>query len=82
LCMRIVATSLVIVLVINGISILANKPKRDPPVPADRYGPGTLSVTFERMKVSSRKCHIPWGGCSTQTTQYEAKPFSVFGVDA
>jgi hypothetical protein len=49
--MRIVTTSLVIVLVINGITVLSNKPKRDPPVPADRHGPGPLSVTFERMKV-------------------------------
>jgi len=33
--MRIVKTSLVIVLVINGVGILADKPKRDPPVPAE-----------------------------------------------
>jgi len=49
--MRIVMASLVVVLVVNGISILANEPKRDSPVSADGYGPGAFSVTFERMKV-------------------------------
>ena len=49
--MRIVMASLVVVLVVNGISILANEPKRDSPVSADGYDPGALSFTFERVKI-------------------------------
>jgi len=49
--MRIVITSLVIILIIHRIGVFSDKPKRDPPIPADRYGPRAFAVTLERMKV-------------------------------
>jgi hypothetical protein len=42
---------LVIILIIHGIRVLSDKAKRDPPVPTNRYSPGTLAVTLERMEV-------------------------------
>src|SRR5437879_4196928 len=82
LYMRIATTSLVIVLVIHGIRILAHKLERHPPVPADRHGPGALSVTFERMKVKARQRHISRSGGGTQTAQDETKSFSVLCLNA
>lgn len=49
--MCIVTTSLVIIFIIHRIGVFSDKPKRDPPIPADRYGPRVLAVTLERMKV-------------------------------
>jgi hypothetical protein len=46
-------TSLVIILIINGVCVLSDKPKRNPPVSADRYGPGAFAVTLERMEVQA-----------------------------
>jgi len=41
----------VIILVINGFSVLSNKLERNSPVPTDRYGPGAFSVALEGMKI-------------------------------
>jgi len=39
-------------------------------------------ITFERVKVQSRKPHISRLGGSAQATQYQTQPFSVLCLDA
>ena len=74
--------SLVIILVIDGISVLPKELKCDPPVPAYRHRPTTLPITLERMKIQPGKRHIFRSGGRIQTAQNKAQPFSVLCLDA
>ena len=71
-----------IVLVIDGVSVLPNELERHPPIPAHRHRPCALPVTLERMKGQSGKCHISWGSGGAQATQDRTQPFGVLRPDA
>jgi hypothetical protein len=67
----------VIVLVIDGLSILTSEFESHPPVPAHGYSPSSFSVTLERVKVQSRKRHISRASSGAEATQDQTQPFGM-----
>jgi len=45
----------VIVLIVDEYCVLASETERDSPVAADRDGPATLELSFQRMQSQVRK---------------------------
>jgi hypothetical protein len=44
-----------IIFVVNIVGIFPDKSESKPPVPANLHGPGTLTISFELMKIQPRK---------------------------
>ena len=70
-----------IILVIDINCILAFKPKCDPPVGANRYGPCAATATLQRVKFQARKAHVTRGGRSIQRAQDQAQRLYVSGLN-
>src|SRR5262245_34508544 len=71
-------TPSVVILVIDGIGILVDELKRDPPVATHRHGPRSPAVAAELMKFQPGECHVSWRGRSGLPTQNQTQPLSVF----
>ncbi len=71
----------VIVLVINGVSILADKLERYPPVTANGHGPRAFAVTREPVKTQPWKGHVLWRRGRAQAAQDQAQPFGLLWLD-
>ena len=71
----------VIVLVINCVSILADKSERYPPVTANGHGPRAFAVTREPVKAQPWKGHVLWRRGRAQAAQDQAQPFGLLWLD-
>jgi len=71
----------VIILVIDVYRILAFKSKGDPPIGANRYGPGTAATAFQGVKFQAWQAHVTWRSGGIQCSQDQAQPFRMLRLN-
>ena len=70
-----------VILVIYVLGVLADEPKRHPPVAAHFHRPSALPHTLEFVQVHARQIHIARVGGSVQSAKEHPEAISIFRLN-